>query len=210
MRKIILIAILLLAGTIQSQAQVTVSPGIKGGVNFTRLTNFEATDTPKVDFNLGAFVAIKFNSFYSLQPEINYSKQGVKSKYNAIFSPTPNSGRSQTETYSIDYVSLSAINKFNFGGRSFYALVGPSLDFKVNDNFTGYDRPVDFDFSIVGGVGYSLPNGVSFEARIKQGFLDIFGNDFYYEDYINNDYHYNDLVLNQVFQIGITYTFKTK
>ena len=208
MKKNILIAVVLLVGTLYAQAQVSVRPGVKGGLNFTRLTNFEA-DSPKVDFNLGGFVAIKFNRFYTLQPEVNYSRQGVKSEYVNTFSPIPNYSSSKTKTYSLDYVSLSAINKLNFGGHPFYALAGPSIDFKVNDNFTSYDRPIDVDFSIVAGVGYSLPNGLSFEARIKQGFLDVFGNDYFYQD-SNNDYHYNDVVLNQVFQLGITYTFKTK
>ncbi|MCC9072485.1 PorT family protein [Flavobacterium sp. F-65] len=208
MRKVILIAVVLLVGTLYTQAQVTVRPGVKGGLNFTRLTNFEA-DGAKVDFNLGGFVAIKFNRFYTLQPEVNYSRQGVRSEYVNFFSPMPNYSSSKTKTYSIDYVSLSAINKFNFGGHPFYALAGPSIDFRVKDNFANYDRPIDVDISIVGGVGYALPNGLSFEARIKQGFLDIFGNDYIYED-SNNDYHYNDVVLNQVFQLGITYTFKTK
>jgi hypothetical protein len=208
MKKTILIAVVLLVGILNTQAQVKVNPGLKGGLNFTQLTNFDA-DGPKIDFNLGGFVAIKFNRFYSLQPEVNYSRQGVKSEYRDFFIPTPNYNYSRTKTYSIDYVSLSVINKLNFGGRPFYALAGPSLDFRVDDSFSSYDRPIDFDFSLVAGVGYSLPNGLSFEARIKQGFLDIFGNDYFYEDN-NNDYHYNDVVLNQVFQLGITYTFKTK
>ncbi|MCV9929624.1 PorT family protein [Flavobacterium sp. LS1R49] len=208
MKKIILIAFGILVGILNTQAQVTVNPGVKGGLNFSRLTNFEANG-PKVDFNLGGYAAIKFNRLYTLQPEVNYSRQGVRSEYVNFFSPTPNYNNSRTKTYSLDYVSLSVINKFNFAGRPFYALVGPSLDFKVADNFSSYNRPVDFDFSIVGGVGYTLPNGLSFEARIKQGFLDIFGNDYFYKD-SNNDYHYNDVVLNQVFQLGITYTFKVK
>jgi type IV secretory pathway VirB10-like protein len=52
-----------------------------------------------------------------------------------------------------------------------------------------------------------LPNGLTFEARIKQGLVDIYGYDGINN---NNDYYYNDVILNQVFQIGISYTFKVK
>ena len=47
-----------------------------------------------------------------------------------------------------------------------------------------------------------------FRANQKQGLIDIYGYNGY--DYDNNGYYYNDVILNQVFQLGISYTFKTK
>ncbi|MNG17966.1 hypothetical protein D3C84_1019910 [compost metagenome] len=113
----------------------------------------------------------------------------------------------QDVKYELNYVTLGAVAKFNFGGGGFHLLAGPSLDFKTSDNFGryGYD-PIDTDLAFVGGIGYSLPNGLTFEARFKQGFIDIYG----YDGVDYDDYYYDQVILNQVFQFGISYTFKVK
>lgn len=104
----------------------------------------------------------------------------------------------------MNYITLGAVAKFNFGGGGFHLLAGPSLDLKVSDNYVN-TNPEDFDLSFVGGVGYTLPNGLTFEARFKQGLIDIYG-----YDGIDDGYYYDQVILNQVFQLGISYTFKTK
>ena len=121
-----------------------------------------------------------------------------------------NTSRRRSQKAEINYLTLGAVAKFNFKGKGFHVLAGPSLDFKTNDNFDKFgENPVDVDFAIVGGVGYTLPNGLTFEARLKQGLVDIYGYDGY--DYDNeNRRYYDDITLNQVFQIGISYTFKVK
>ena len=153
----------------------------------------------KTDFYLGGLVNIKFNKYFSLQPEITYSRQGDEGKYFE-------DGRYYSEKYELNYIALGAVAKFNFHGKGFHILGGPSLDFKVSDNYINTD-PENFDLAIVAGVGYTLPNGLTFEARIKQGLVDIYGYDGYEYD---NDYYYDDVILNQVFQIGISYTFNVK
>ena len=200
MRKINLIAfVFLFIGLVTAQAQVKVSPGIRGGLNVSNLTNFDSD--PKSDFYAGGFVAIKFNKYFTLQPEITYTRQGAEVREFEIDGPG-----SRTSNYNLNYISLGAVAKFHFGGGGFHILGGPTLDIKTDDNFPAYDyNPVGTDVSIVGGVGYSLPNGLSFEARFKQGLIDIYG----YEG-IDEDYYYDDIILNTVFQIGISYTFQTK
>ncbi|PXY44981.1 porin family protein [Flavobacterium hydrophilum] len=194
MKKITLIAFVLFIGLITSQAQVKVSPGIRGGLNFSTLSNVE-DNSSKTDFYLGGLVNIKFNKYFSLQPEITYSRQGDEGRYFE-------DGRTYSEKYELNYITLGAVAKFNFGGSGFHILGGPSLDFKVDDNYINSD-PENFDLAIVGGVGYTLPNGLTFEARVKQGLLDIYG----YEG-VDDDYYYDEIILNQVFQLGISYTFK--
>ncbi|MEN2398434.1 porin family protein [Flavobacterium sp. MC2016-06] len=204
MRKSIVIAFVLLIGISASQAQVSVSPGLRGGLNLSTLTNVDYSST-KSDFYIGGFVNIKFNKYFSLQPELTYSKQGSEGReYNLV----DNSYRNVN--YDLNYVTLGAVAKFNFRGSGFHVLAGPSFDFKTDDNFGDSDyRPVNFDLAIVGGVGYTLPNGLTFEARIKQGLIDIYGYDGLDRD-DNGNYYYDDIILNQVFQIGISYTFKVK
>ncbi len=204
MRKITTIAFILFIGVLTSQAQVTVSPGIKGGLTLSRLTNIDDNGL-KSDFYAGGLVAIKFNKYFTLQPEITYSRQGSEGRYYS--EQNPDFGT--RAKYELNYLSLDAVAKFHFGGQGFHILAGPSADFKTSDNFGRYGfDPIDFDFSIIAGVGYSLPNGLTFEARFKQGFVDIYGYDGL--EYDDDKYYYEDLILNQVFQIGISYTFKVK
>ena len=197
MKKITLIAFVLFIGLITSQAQVRVNPGIRGGLNFSTLTNVE-DNSSKTDFYLGGLVNIKFNKYFSLQPEITYSRQGDEGRYFE-------DGRFYSEKYELNYLTLGAVAKFNFGGKGFHILGGPSLDFKIGDNYIN-TNPENFDLAIVGGVGYTLPNGLTFEARIKQGLMDIYG----YDGIYDGDYYYDDVILNQVFQIGISYTFNVR
>ncbi|WP_035646573.1 porin family protein [Flavobacterium sp. ASV13] len=201
MKKITLFAFVLFIGVASMQAQVSVNPGIRGGLNLTSLTNID-NNSMKADYYIGGLVAIKFNRYFTLQPEITYSRQGAEGReyYNG-------SNAFQDAKYELNYVTLGAVAKFNFGGKGFHVLAGPSLDLKTSDNFGryGYD-PIGTDFSFVGGIGYTLPNGLTFEARFKQGLIDIYG----YDGIDYDDYYYDQIILNQVLQFGISYTFKVK
>lgn len=197
MKKLTLIALVLFTGLFTSQAQVTVSPGIRGGLNLSNLTNFGNSDF-KSDFYAGGLVAIKFNKYFTLQPELTYSRQGAK--YHEFISGT--------ENYDLNYLTIGAVGKYHFGGKGFHVLAGPSLDIKIDDNFPAYDDPIGADLSFVGGIGYSLPNGLTFEARFKHGLIDIYGYDDIDTD--NEEYYYDDIILNYAFQFGISYTFKVK
>ncbi|WP_348822372.1 porin family protein [Flavobacterium aestuarii] len=214
-RRLITIICFVLMGIVQSNAQVTFEPGIKGGVVFSRLTNFDSDF--KTGFYLGGQLAIKFNKVYTLQPELVFSQQGANVEYYngvGIDPYNPNIRLEyQTEKLSIDYLSLSAINKFSFG-TGFHFIVGPSLDFKVNDSFeklyTSSDSPIGFDFAIVGGFGFSFSNGLSLDARFKQGLVDIYGNNYNTNIDSNNNGNYDEVVLNQSFQLGLSYSFDIK
>ena len=111
--------------------------------------------------------------------------------------------------YSLDYLALGIINKFTFG-KGFQVVVGPSIDFKIDDNFSeNYARnPIGFDLALVAGLGYSF-NNLTVEARLKQGLVDIFGNYDQSND-TNGNGNYDEIVLNQLFQFGVAYTFNFK
>lgn len=212
MKRIIIITFFVFVGISQLHAQLSIKPGVKTGVDFSRLTNFNSDF--KTGFYLGGQLAIKFNKVYTLQPELMYSQQGGSTKY-SIYEFGPGTGIYKNDfstNVSIEYLSLSAINKFYFGG-GFHLVVGPSLDFKVNDNFTNdlnLKDPIGFDFAIIGGVGYSFSNGLSFDARFKQGMVDIYGNNYNMNMDTNNNGNYDEVVLNQSFQLGLSYIFDLK
>lgn len=201
MKKLTVIVFILFIGIQSPQAQVKVSPGLRGGLNLSTLSNID-DNRSKADFYIGGLVNIKFNKYFSLQPEITYSRQGDEGR--EYFG---NGYNYRYVNYELNYLTLGAVAKFNIGGKGFHILGGPSVDLKISDNYIN-SNPESFDLAIVGGVGYTLPNGLTFEARLKQGLIDIYGYDGV--GYDDNGYRYNDLILNQVFQIGISYTFKVK
>lgn len=194
----------------QAQAQVEVKPGVRAGLNLSTFTNSDFDR--KADFYVGGLVSIKLAKFYTLQPELTYSRQGAKGKTfndNIInFDPVlPRDTYYSDYDYELSYISLGIMNKFNIV-QGFHAIVGPTLDFKVSDNFPAiYDDPIDFDLSLNGGIGYTLPIGLTIEARYKMGLIDIFG-DYSDDDYYDDDSNdFNDVILNSVFQLGLSYTF---
>lgn len=180
-------------------AQVKIRPGIKAGLNSSNITNYNSE--AKQDFYAGAFVVFKFTDFYHLQPELTYSKQGFISK-------NTHSNNSK-EVVNLDYLSLAVTNKFFLKKTGLHAIIGPTLDFKVNNmphylnnyDFSRFDDFMIFDFTLFVGIGYELPLGLALEARYKHGFFDINGDNF------NQEVQFSKLNVNQVFQIGIGYSF---
>lgn len=202
--------ILFFLGLTIANSQVTLKPGVKAGLNISRFTNTDGSN--KSDFYLGGLLAIKLAKFYTLQPELVYTRQGANLKtYSDLTNFDPIVYSSKTEKYSLNYLSLGIINKFTFG-HGFQVVVGPSLDFKVGDNFEGYasDDLIGFDLAFIGGLGYEFKNGLTIEARFKQGMVDIFGDNYNYDNDTNGNGNYDEVILNQLFQLGVSYSFDIK
>lgn len=189
-------------------SQVEFKPGVRAGLNLSRFTNTESSN--KADFYVGAQFGIKLAKFYTLQPELVYSRQGATIEEYQYNSFDVFIGKKDVR-YNLDYLSLGIINKFTFGS-GFQFVVGPTIDFKVGDNFPTYlsNELIGVDFALVGGIGYEFKNGVTIEARFKQGMIDIFGDN--YNDYNddNGNGNYDEVILNQLFQIGVSYSFDFK
>jgi len=197
-------------GFANSHAQITVKPGVRAGLNVSSLTNSNADS--RADFYVGGQVGIQFSKFYTLQPELTYSRQGATIDGYVTYDTTlPSPFNTVYRSYDVElqYISLAVANKFKIVD-GFHVLVGPSLDFKIGDNFDDNSDLIGFDLGIFGGVGYTFPNGFGVEARFKQGLVDIFGDNYNY-GYNDDDGYYNDNIdnikLNQVFQIGASYSF---
>jgi hypothetical protein len=213
MKKRLIIAFFVLFGIAQSKAQVTFRPGINVGLNVSKIQNSNLDS--KLGFYIGAFGALKLSSFYTLQPEISYSKQGGEGSVIGHYTVYNNQTGYENDVYkegnaelSLHYISSATINKFNLN-KHLYLLVGPFVDILVGSNSTvdlsnNYNiyisKGEDVDFGIIGGVGFNLNKGFALESRIKIGTRDA------YEDHQDN----MDINSNLVFQIGGTYTFDLK
>lgn len=186
--------ILFIGGISLLQAQVR--PGFKIGLNNSTLSNTILEN--KQDIYVGALVSIPLADFYTLQPELVYSRQGGVSN------------SAEFGDININYISVTAANKFYVSPKQgFHFVIGLGLDLNIGSDFNilfGSNSddfnisPVDLSFS--GGIGYDFGFGLSIEARYKQGAIstDFFGSrDFFEED---------GSQLNEVFQIGLAYKFK--
>lgn len=198
MKKLFIVFFLLFLFGI-SNAQVELWLGPKAGVNIAGVSNINGKSLTGAYG--GAAFAIKFNERYALQPELGFSMQGSNDIYNS------------KDELTLNYFTVGVINKL-YIVEGFHILAGPEFNFKVNDTFSdwngddyydedgnwiGESNAQPFDFALVGGLGYDLPFGLTFEARYKQGLQDVM-------DFINWDSDTKSR-LNQVFQIGIAYKF---
>lgn len=185
-------------------AQISVQPGLRGGFSFSTISEMHADY--KTDFYVGGFTDIKITKIYSLQPEINYSRQGSNNVARNYYDEVSQTNKVEYLDLDINYLSVSLMNKFTLPmGIQFQA--GPTLDILLNDNLAV--RKAQNDLGLVLGVAYALPSGLTFEARFKKGLLDVLSSDYYQND-SNNYYLFGDYNTNMNFQLGISYTFKTK
>jgi hypothetical protein len=202
MKNTLLFAFLFLSA-ITASAQVTVKPGIRAGANFSKITNTDLDG--KTDFYVGGFAAIKLTKFYTLQPEINYSRQGGKGDV-YTYNYDVQDYRNEHVDLTLQYISLAVINKFTLTDN-FNIHVGPTLDILT-------DSPIysdsDVDLGLTAGIGYTLPFGLSIEARVKKGIVDVVDG-YYYSNSGNNGndyYSYNgNSATNLVFSVGLSYSF---
>lgn len=201
MKKIHAIIVCCLLAFSGINAQVKFNPGVRAGLNFATIND---TDLGyKTDFYLGAFGALEFNEFYTLQPEMNYSRQGGKGTVMARKDGIPNDPRKAD--ISIQYLSVGAVGKFTFAKR-FFALAGPYVEFIVGHDFE-VDGPrelatkaSDIDFGLTGGAGAELFKGFSLEGRVKMGTYDSFDD---YQGRVN-------INTNLVFSLGASYKLDLK
>ena len=181
-----------------SNAQVTFKPGFRAGLNishfskgddsyyndgFTSNRDFDS----RTDFYVGFFGDLKLTKYYSLQPEINYSRQGSKYDYydEALM-------RNQSTDLEVSYLAVGIANKFTFNKLNVH--VGPTFEFLVDQNF---DTDADIDLAFFLGLGYDITQDFGIEARIKKGIVPVL-------DFSDGNH------TNVVFSVGAFYKFDVK
>lgn len=201
MKKILFIALFAIFGAAQSQ--VTFRPGLRAGANFSHFSkgndynsyyidnngnyindsnqdNFRS----KTDFYVGFYGALRLTKFYTLQPEVGYTRQGTVFKAN-----------NGSVNLDVSYLSVGIANKFTFADK-FNIHVGPTIDVVTDSNF---ETETDIDLAFFLGAGFNFTRNFGIEARVKKGIIPVM--DTYYSD----NYH-----TNVVFSVGVTYTFDLK
>lgn len=201
-------AVMVTAATI---AQVKVRPGFRAGLNVSKITHLENVNR-KVGANAAMFVNVHLAKFYELQPELTYSNQGWSRDAYSFTDPYNNVNYNvRSEDVSTHYIGIALTNKFFMSPNiGLHILLGPGMEFNVSDNLP-YDSITPIDLTLFAGIGYEFPFGLGFEARYKQGLIDV--RDGYYDDYYyNNGYYEGEYYngknkLNSVFQFNVYYKF---
>ncbi|MEO8239971.1 MAG: outer membrane beta-barrel protein [Flavobacterium sp.] len=201
MKKLIAIGFILFISSMN--AQVTFRPGLRAGAAFSTFSNTRSDY--KADFYIGGFGEIALTKIYTLQPEITYTRQG-SNNVKTYVGYNENNGEDIIEyrDLEINYVSIAMINKFTFKG-GFQVQVGPTIDFRTSDNLIS--EKSDADLAFIAGFGYKVPStGLTIEARVKKGLVDVIDSD-YYGSNGNTDYWFGDYNTNVSFQLGVSYAF---
>lgn len=182
-----------------ASAQVTFKPGIRAGINFSTISHTNAD--MRQDFYVGGIGAIKFTKFFTLQPELTYSRQGADNADMRMYDPNTGSEIIYKQDYDNQYLSFGLLSKITLT-NSFNVHAGPFFDFETGSNFATYN---DVDMGITAGIGYTLPFGLTIEGRVKKGIIDVVESDddfFFFSDDSNNT--------NFTVQLGLSYTFDFK
>lgn len=198
------IAVLIFFAFAKTQAQVNFKPGLRAGLSLSTISEMHAAYRP--DFYIGGLGEINITKRYTLQPEINYNRQGSNNVSRNYTDPDTGTEKVISQDLKLDYLSLSIMNKFTFG-PGFQIQFGPALDILLNDNLAF--RKEQNDLAFVTGIAYRMPSGLTFEFRFKKGLLDVLDSDYYHNN-SNNHYLFGDYNTNINFQMGISYSFETK
>jgi len=165
--------------------------GVKGGLNYYNIYNDLNTNyDPRIGYHVGIFGHIHFNNYFSFQPEVVYSTQGAKYKFNSV-----------DTRYNLNYINVPVLFQYMFD-NGFRIQAGPQVGLlvsakSINDNGTIDNRddfkPLDFSLSV--GLGYIFPpTGVGIGARYNHGIGNINKND-------------SSNSTNRGFQLGLFYIF---
>lgn len=158
-KSIAILSLVLALGLVSNQAKAqNVGFGIRGGVNFSRLTNTNVNFDKNIGFMLGLYSDIPiYNNLFIFQPEVLYTQKGFEYR---------------DAEFSIDYVEFPLLFRVNFvnpSGILPFVYFGPYVAFKVNTNFPDVIPDVARDLIDVNSTNFGITAG----AGIDFGHLDL-------------------------------------
>ena len=164
MKKIILVALVLLAGSIDMQAQL-FKFGIKGGLNYANQSGSGITINTDnynkeaiTSYHAGLIAEIKVTNGFSVQPELLYSTQGAT--YKNAFEEFKNE---------LGYISIPVLAKFNFN-KTVSLDLGPQASFLLSERKNvNFKDSESFEFGVAGGLTLSVTKNIFLQARYVLG-----------------------------------------
>ncbi len=194
MKKLMVMAAVAVFGFSQIQAQDGIQFGVKGGVNFAKITGDDVENADgRTGIHFGGVAEIPVSEKFSVQPELLYSQQGLQEDVVG--------GERKLK---LDYLNVPVMAKF-YVADGFAIEAGPQFGFNVNakaeaqiegaegNEISEIERELEdtvegFDFGFGGGVSYKMETGLFFQARYIIGLTSIYeaSDEGLFQDDLNN------------------------
>jgi hypothetical protein len=162
-----------------AQAQYAKA-GIKGGMNLSNLyVNDADDDHARVGFHVGLYGQLFASEAFAIQPEINYSTKGT-----GVTRVDGNSAEYKSN-FNLNYLDIPVLAVFKLGkvaeihaGPYWSYLLHAEIrnnDRNPDNEFTTIDRDNfdDWDYGLVGGIGFNLGEGAQLGVRYNYGLNEI-------------------------------------
>lgn len=161
MKKTILTSVLLLALSVNVQAQL-LQLGVKAGINYANFTGSSVQTDAITSYHGGLVAEIKLLDKFAIQPELLYTTQGAT--YKTVLGDVKNE---------LGYIAIPVLAKI-YLGKSFSLEFGPQASFLLNKkgDFTIND-PNTFDFAIDAGLGLKVTKSIFIEGRYVLGLTEV-------------------------------------
>lgn len=186
MKRILRNVMLLCAGFISvlalSEANAQGSPrvGFKGGLNLSNLYVGDAeAENGRVGWHAGVYGQLFSTEAFAIQPEINYSTKGTGITY--VRGGVNQVSVDYDQKFNLSYIDIPILAVFKLGpvaeihaGPYWAYLVNAEIrnnDGNPNNEFDTIDRNNfdDWDYGLVGGIGFNLGKGAQLGARYNYG-----------------------------------------
>jgi hypothetical protein len=164
MKKTILVGVLLLAISVNVQAQL-VKIGVKAGLNYANQTGSSITvnsdnyDTDAItSYHAGLVAELKLTDGFSVQPELLYSTQGAT--YKTAGTEFKNE---------LGYLSIPVMARFHFN-KTLSLDLGPQASFLLSErNQFDVKNAESFEFGAAGGLTLNITKNLLLQGRYVLG-----------------------------------------
>ncbi len=159
----------------EAQAQYARA-GIKGGLNLSNLyVDQPNDDRARLGWHAGFYGQLFASEVFAIQPEVNFSTKGT-----GVTRIGSNSAEYKTN-FNLSYIDIPVLAVFKLGdfaeihaGAYWAYLLGAKIRNRDNDpmnEFISVDRDNfdDWDYGLVGGIGFNVGPGVQLGARYNYG-----------------------------------------
>lgn len=162
-----------------AQAQYAKA-GIKGGLNLSNLYVNEADDDKaRIGWHAGFYGQLFASEGFAIQPEVNFSTKGT-----GVTRIDATSARYESN-FNLNYIDIPVLAVFKLGevaeihaGAYWAYLLGAEIrnnDRNPDNEFTTQDRDNfdDWDYGLVGGIGFNLGEAAQLGVRYNYGLNEI-------------------------------------
>jgi hypothetical protein len=161
-------------------AQSNARVGLKGGLNLSNLyVNDVDDENARIGWHAGVYAQLFSSDAFAIQPEVNFSTKGTGITYGSI--NNNNINIKHDTKFNLSYLDIPVLAVFKLG-RAAEIHLGPYWSYLLHaeiknnegdpDNeFNTIDRDNfdDWDYGLVGGIGFNLGQGAQIGARYNYG-----------------------------------------